>query len=66
LTLRQLIGVAYQAICEAIGKEKADEALEGIAADYEPAVEARPHVSPAERESRRELLRLFGMGGVTS
>lgn len=64
MTLSQLIGVAYQAVCELMGVEKADETLAEMAAAYE--LQARPRVSASERQARQDLLRAFGMGGVTS
>jgi hypothetical protein len=64
LTLRQLIGVAYHAICEQIGRDEADEVLARLAAEYEPS--GSPYVSAAEQQARHELLRTFGMGGVTT
>jgi hypothetical protein len=64
LSLRQLIHVAYQAFCEAVGKPEADEALEKIVVEAEKPGET--YVTAAEQQSRQELLRLFGMGGVTS
>jgi hypothetical protein len=64
LSLRQLIGVAYHAVCEAIGQEKADETLAAMAEEYEPTAKPRrPRLTAAEKEARSVLLGAFGPAG---
>jgi hypothetical protein len=60
VNLRQLINVAYAAVCETIGREKADEVLADMAALHDPSLKPRRRRTDGERESVALLMGGFG------
>lgn len=66
MSLRQLINVAYAAVCETLGREKADEVLADLAALHDPSVKPTRRRSEGEREAVAVLMGAGGFGGAPS